>query len=402
MLARMLPPVLLRRLLSGEWMKSALVWALALAGCGSSPAGESCTQAVCPTGGRTYRFCSAGNSCRYVSSDNQMFACVSCGQCSAAADRVANWCASFPMTTSGGTSGGTTGATSGGSTGATTGGTTGTVPTTIGASCVLDSDCLDGTNPSCRRNRNFSTGMCSAECSRDADCGANNVCLFAGGTSPGQCARTCQAAGDCGAGLGCWIAFSPQACWPLDGIAEFGVALTLDCDPSVAGCSFGGSPKKGGCSRHVLGPGAAGVCRQSCDIGSSQCPGLGGFQQSCYFVDETIDMMNAPTGDKLKQPLCVPDVPVGSPAKFIADGVECLEPDSMMHYFDICQPGSQCETYTLVSGATPDNKCHRLCYLGSFMLGPPDAGVAVTCPSGQSCTDIFATTGSTLPVGLCK
>jgi hypothetical protein len=381
-------------------MKLAFACVLALAGCGNGPqSGETCTQAVCPAGGHTYRFCSQGGKCRYLSSDGTIFPCLSCGECSAGAAGVAAWCNSNVM---GGTTGtGTTGTST--TSGTTTGGTTGAKTTTIGKSCVISSDCTDGTNPTCRRSASSSTGMCSADCSRDADCGNGNVCVF-GSSPPGACARACSAASDCGNGLGCWIVLDHQACWPLDGVFEFGQPLTLNCDPTVPHCNGAG-----GCSRQVLGPGFAGVCRQGCDIGTSQCPSLNYssmiFQQSCYFVDESIDMMNQPTGDALKQPICVIDVPVGSPSKFIADGAECLDPNSGQHYFDICQPGSQCEVYTLAVGAAPDNKCHKLCYLGSLMLrdlGAPDGGAALTCPVGQSCTDVFGTAGSSLPVGLCK
>jgi hypothetical protein len=251
--------------------------------------------------------------------------------------------------------------------------------------------------------------MCTANCNTDADCGGGNVCLFSGGPTPGACARACASAADCGTDLGCWISLGPQACWPRDGVAEFGAPLVLNCDPTVAGCTFGGSPLRGGCSRQVLGAGNQGVCLQGCDIGTSECPSITAsgmtFAQSCYFVDETFDMTTMQAnGDKLKQPVCEVDVPVGTPAQFIADGAECLDPASMQHFFDICLPGSQCEVYDL-SGAAPDNRCHRLCYLGNFTprdLGAPDGGAAVTCPSGQSCHDVFGTGGSSLPVGLCK
>jgi hypothetical protein len=365
------------------------LWVLALVACGSSPGTkEICTQAVCPAGGHTYQFCSDGNACRYVGSDNRAFPCTDCSHCATAANNIGAWCSSF---STGGTTGG--------------GGFDMSHPTvslpdlshsTIGATCSSIIDCRDGTNPTCRKSATSSTGMCTADCTTDGDCGPGNVCIFQGGPTPGACARPCLAPGDCGPGLGCWVTLDRQACWPVDGVAEFGQPLTLNCDPTVAGCNG-----TGGCSRQILGAGLAGVCRQGCDIGSSQCPSLGGFQQSCYFADESIDAMNQPTGDKLKQPICLPDVPVGSPPSFIPDGAECLDPDSMMHYFDICLPGSQCETYTLAAGATPDNRCHRLCYLGSFMRDL-DGGVAVTCPAGQTCHDSFGTTGSALPVGLCK
>ena len=63
---------------------------------GSSNNGvETCTQALCPMGGHTYRYCSAPHaaSCRYLGSDGTIFNCVSCSNCVAAADEVSSWCA---------------------------------------------------------------------------------------------------------------------------------------------------------------------------------------------------------------------------------------------------------------------------------------------------------------------
>jgi hypothetical protein len=283
----------------------------------------------------------------------------------------------------------------------------------IGGQCTLSTDCTVGTNPSCRKNKNTRTGMCSADCQIDADCGDGNVCLFAPtppDTTPGACAKSCQMDTDCTEGLGCWISLDKVACWPLNGIAEFGKSLVLNCDPTVAGCTFAGSGLPGGCSRQVLGAGMAGVCRQGCDIGVGTCPDVSTYVQNCYFVDETLDTMMMPTGDKLKQPICVIDVPVGTPAAFIADGAECLDPATSNHYYDICLPGSQCESVFTMAGVTADNKCHKLCYLGSFT--PPDmgalfkdGGIDGACPGGTTCTDVFGTTGIAapgMPVGLCK
>src|SRR5207302_4014497 len=198
--------------------------------------------------------------------------------------------------------------------------------TPIGGQCTLSTDCKSGQNPSCRKNKNTRTGMCTADCQMDSDCGTGNVCLFqpaAGSTTPGACAKACQMDTDCTEGLGCWVSLDKEACWPLNGVSESGKALVLDCDPKVAGCVFTGGTLPGGCSRQVLGAGMAGVCRQGCDIGVGTCPLAGGFAQNCYFVDESIDAMNMATGDKLKQPICIIDVPVGAPPAFIGDGVEC-------------------------------------------------------------------------------
>jgi hypothetical protein len=70
-----------------------------LGGCGSANNNnngvETCTQALCPMGGHTYRYCSAPHaaSCRYIGSDGTIFTCVSCSDCVAAADEVSSWCA---------------------------------------------------------------------------------------------------------------------------------------------------------------------------------------------------------------------------------------------------------------------------------------------------------------------
>jgi hypothetical protein len=279
----------------------------------------------------------------------------------------------------------------------------------IGGTCMLGSDCLTGDTPTCIKKKNGTEGMCTAQCQADADCGDGNVCLFApaaGSTTPGACAKSCQASTDCADGLGCWITLGvASACFPVDGVSEFGKALVLNCDPTAAGgCTFPNSNLPGGCERQILGSGSAGACRQGCEIGVGTCPNApdGKSPQACYFIDNSIDSTGAATGDTLKQPICI------FLDALIADGAECLDPSTGNHYFDICAAGSQCETYTTVAGATPDNICHQLCYLGNF--SPPDAGalfgdggIATGCKTG-TCTDIFSSTGASapsMPIGLC-
>jgi hypothetical protein len=176
----------------------------------------------------------------------------------------------------------------------------------------------------------------------------------------------------------------------------------LNCDPTVAGCSSAGGPLPGGCERQILGSGNAGVCRRGCDIGEGTCPNApDGSPESCYFTDVTKDL----PGDKLKAPVCYPIATPGA-----ADGAICTDPTSGGFFMDLCLPGSQCEIAAEASGAAADNKCHKLCYLGAFT--PPDAGalfedggVAMGCPVGTTCTDVFGATGATspsMPIGLCK
>jgi hypothetical protein len=93
-------------------MRSIVLMA-ALVGCGgtnnNNNSVETCTQALCPSGGHTYRFCSApqATACRYLGSDGTIFNCVSCSNCMAAADAVSTWCATGqgPTTTTSTTGG---------------------------------------------------------------------------------------------------------------------------------------------------------------------------------------------------------------------------------------------------------------------------------------------------------
>jgi hypothetical protein len=107
---------------------------LMVVGCSNNAAIETCTSAVCPLGGHTYKFCSTAHatSCRYVGSDGRSFQCKSCSDCTLAASQIANWCStSIGTTTSGTTTSGTT--TSGTTTsGTTTSGTTTSGTTTSG------------------------------------------------------------------------------------------------------------------------------------------------------------------------------------------------------------------------------------------------------------------------------
>jgi hypothetical protein len=280
----------------------------------------------------------------------------------------------------------------------------------IGGQCSLTSDCKTGTNPTCAKKRNNKTGECSADCTTDADCGDGNICLFApqSSTDPaGACAKSCQAATDCGDGLGCWVSLGATtfACWPVDGIAQGGKALTLDCDPTVAGCTFTGSPLPGGCQRQILGTGNGGHCIQGCDIGVGTCPDLSAMdKQACYFLDETVDSTGMATGDKLKQGICGFALPVA------ADGASCVDTTGAGPFYNVCQIGSECDLFKTATNANPDMKCHKLCYLGNFT--PPDGGalfndggVAMGCTTG-TCTDVFGVGNSptppTMPVGLCK
>jgi len=109
----------------------AMLLMLAMIGCTTrNNVGDMCTQAACPLGGHTYKFCNGAGatSCKYTTSDGRTFACASCSNCTAAANQVAAWCSMGGTTgTTGTTTSGTTGTTTSGTTGSSTGGTTGSM-----------------------------------------------------------------------------------------------------------------------------------------------------------------------------------------------------------------------------------------------------------------------------------
>jgi hypothetical protein len=256
------------------------------------------------------------------------------------------------------------------------------------------------------------------------------VCQFADPAKPlsGYCLKTCMTENDCDStdAIGCWISLfggndkQASVCFSNDDIEEYGVSKTLDCDPTAnnGACTFTGSSLPGGCDRQILGSGMAGFCRQGCDIGVGTCPDVpdASSRQNCYFTDFTAgsDGTANPNMDKFKGPICQADVQVQVSSSdmtkhYVPDGSACVDPtDPMMTpFFDICDLGSQCFTYSRMMSTMADNKCHKLCYLNGFT--PPNPGqiddggvVAMTC---ATCTDVFGVgsspTSPTQPIGLC-
>jgi hypothetical protein len=249
---------------------------LCLAACGSkSPVnpGETCTQASCPHGGHTYKFCAQGGACRYVGSDNSSFECTSCADCTTAANQIANWCATGGTngSTTAGTNGsitGTNGSTTGtngsitgtnGSTTGTNGSTTGTNGSTTGGppSCDVGSQncgsgqkCVahnDGTNNivgQCVANGTVAQGQpCTSQMSTDTildNCQAGLICDNLFGNFPMVCRKICTTDSNCAAGEKCgdflfaglgWGWCAPT-CTPFS-TATGNCASGMDCGETV-------------------------------------------------------------------------------------------------------------------------------------------------------------------------
>ena len=224
-----------------------------------------------------------------------------------------------------------------------------------------------------------------------------HICLFAQTGTPGVCAKSCQAATDCPDGLGCWISLggTTAACFPVDSVSEGGKALVLNCDPTVAGCTFTGSALPGGCDRQILGAGSAGVCREGCDIGVDTCPkGADGSPQACYYADNTLDSTGMPTGDVLKQPICQFFDPQ------VAAGAECLDPTTMNHYFNIRPAGQQCESAFTTASVTPRQPVPHSCYIGNFTCPTPVPSLAMAAWQDPARTVRPAPTSSAPPARL--
>jgi hypothetical protein len=290
---------------------------LCLAACGNSnpiKPGETCTQATCPHGGHTYKFCAQGSTCRYLGSDNSSFQCTSCADCTAAANQIANWCATGGTngSTAGtngsitGSTGSTTAGTNGsitGSTGSTTAGTNGSITGSTGATtggpppcdigsqnCVIGQKCVahnNGTNVvgQCVANGTVVQGQtCTTQMSTDTildNCQAGLICDNVFGNFPLVCRKICTTDSQCAAnekcgdflfaGLG-WGWCAP-ACTPFS-TAAGNCAAGMDCGETVDSVVQGAS-ETGFFLCKKTGAGAAyGSCTSDADCGVNLWCGL--------------------------------------------------------------------------------------------------------------------------------
>lgn len=269
----------------------------------------------------------------------------------------------------------------------------------IGGDCTKQSDCLTGTSPGCVINTHMtgSTGTCAADCTTDADCGALATCItFSNGS---QCVKSCTAATDCPTGMACYVGLG---CYPTDN-----PGLELNCDPTVAACTTT-TVKSGGCIRQAVGTGMTGQCASTCDIGVKTCPPSGTNPQHCIVLNMTADGMGGMTGDLWNGAVCQGTAPA---ADQNADGTECavMQGGQTDHFIDACVDGDECDSVMTTANATPDNKCHKLCYQPATTAGLdagtviPDGGViAMACPGGTTCKDIFGLFGTNQPIGVCE
>jgi hypothetical protein len=134
-----------------------LAFVVCLFGCGGAGSSDtqSCTQVECPTNNLTYQFCDNSSSCRYVTSDNQVFTCTNCSECAVAEGKVSTWCSAGGVVMGSTTSANTT-------TGNTTSGST-----TGGQSCDL-----------CVSNEELSDCQFAiADCNQDDGCLVLKDCL---------------------------------------------------------------------------------------------------------------------------------------------------------------------------------------------------------------------------------
>jgi hypothetical protein len=70
--------------------------------------------------------------------------------------------------------------------------------TVVGASCVDEGDCADGSF--CIVDGDLPGGTCSVECSSHADCPDGSWCISSKG---GTCLLACESAADCRQGYAC-------------------------------------------------------------------------------------------------------------------------------------------------------------------------------------------------------
>jgi hypothetical protein len=252
----------------------------------------------------------------------------------------------------------------------------------IGSACTSDADCEDGTKPTCFVSTLFNqsdklatpSGYCSSTCTTNAQCGANGACRVDPGQTKGWCFSACTSAADCRAEYACFLDPKPF-CFP---------SMNLNCDPTYPGGTCHDAPQSnpGACIRAALGTGNVGVCNDSCTVGPGTCPASGGQSRQCIVIDATTDKGpgGASEGDTFHGTVCHVSLAPN------ADGAECAYQGH--DYLDACTDGDECFLSSLYNG---DNRCHTLCTTSG----------GASCPSGQTCQDVFGLLGSASPVGLC-
>lgn len=93
-------------------------------------------------------------------------------------------------------------------------------PSPIGGACNVSSDCNQQGSFCASAVNGFPLGLCTADCSRDADCTSGSVC------SDGLCAKPCQRSSECRAGYACW----PDADHAGGGVCWAACASNSDCE----------------------------------------------------------------------------------------------------------------------------------------------------------------------------
>jgi hypothetical protein len=260
----------------------------------------------------------------------------------------------------------------------------------IGAPCVSDSDCSEGTQPICFRDtllneagaRVTNGGYCSSPCATFHDCGATGNCIFFFGDGGGSfCLSHCASTADCRPDYACY-AVAGGSCLPNSG---------LTCDPTVPGgdCTTS-DDKAGGCLRQAHGDGVTGACLERCIPSAAACPPLDGTARQCLVYDDSGNrdpLATAP--DTFKGAVC------GQQLSTNGLGIECLGMSSSgKHgdFIDACAAGLECNLAGAFGG---DNLCHALCTTG-VDGGAPD------CPTAQHCDDVFGLFDAGTPIGLCR
>lgn len=251
----------------------------------------------------------------------------------------------------------------------------------VGAACTATTDCTEGkgervcwrdtllNNPKGTRTPG---GYCSASCTRDTDCGANNYCVSFAPMGGLFCVAGCSDPSTCRK--------SDYLCTYLDTVNACLPRLPqLTCDPKAsAPCTVTAvpmdpmSPKSGACVRQALEDGMSGICYPTCAPGDSCGSDAMGQDLACRFLD-TIR-----SGDGFRGTLCTPISPRSTTQGL---GAPCT-------YSDDCQAGFQCDSDFVRTGAT--GRCLPLCRT---------TGGGPACPVGYACQDTFGTCGG---AGLCR
>ena len=164
----------------------------------------------------------------------------------------------------------------------------------VGSACSLDTDCSQGTEPTClTADAGFATGYCASTCSPDGGgCAGSDPCVSDvfvnnAGKPISVCLETCKANSDCRADYNCLHEGGQSFCWPFCHTSSDCLDANETCDATTGLCSApAGGTDAGGPPPSGLGGSVVTVPLSGCAVvGYNAQVTVGGTQTFAMSID---------------------------------------------------------------------------------------------------------------------